>query len=107
MTVIDNAREIATIKQEQKEIRKAVFGNGEPGMDENVRTIRTDLDNFIKYQKEKELEEKQKEADRVKERNFYIRAVAVLVITNLISIIGYAAFWFIRYAPIVEAIGQG
>jgi len=65
-------------------IEKAVFGNGEPGMDEVIRSTKTMLEAYIKDQKEqKEKESKKKDAIQM----VILSAVVGNVITMIITII--------------------
>lgn len=46
MTVAENADKIKENREIINKLSRIVVGNGEPGMDENVREIRKDLDTF-------------------------------------------------------------
>ena len=82
-----------------RKVNNVLFGNGdkEPAMDENLRNLRRDFDKYV-------IEETERRNKQEDERRFYARAVIIMVITNFVSILGYAVFWFSRYAPVLEKI---
>jgi len=43
MTVLENQRNIMHNTDRLSKVERALFGNGEPGMDEDVRNIKRDI----------------------------------------------------------------
>ena len=93
-------REFSRMQGDINRLLHAVFGNGDSiGMDEELRTLRRDFDQFTK-------EERERRKLQEDERRFYVRAVVLMLITNTVTVVGYAVYWFARYAPIIEELSK-
>lgn len=92
-------REFSRMQNDINRLIGAVFGNGEKGMDEELRTLRRDFDTYT-------AEERARRKEQSDERKFYIRAVIIMLITNTLTVVGYAVYWFARYAPMIEELSR-
>ena len=77
--------------------RKTLYGNGEIGMDENIRTI-------LSYMKQREGDEKALLRQRQDTYNHYVRIAYGTVITTVIILIINGIVYFFRILPIIEKL---
>ena len=88
----DNTKAIDNNKKSIERIHKAVFGNGEPGMDEVLRTLNDNVTKYIENEKARKIREADKK-DRLQ------LALIGIAITQTLGILGLIVSFFLRMYP--------
>jgi hypothetical protein len=79
---------VSSHDEDIKKIRKTLYGNGEPGMDENIRTIMHDM------------------AEDKKRREWVFNATIGTALSAIVMLIINGVIYFFRILPVLEKLNN-